>query len=342
MYSIRELIGELSGKTVYKILKGDISRIVVTEHGARILGVFIGDSPNVFWTNRSLGYLIRRREWNIGGNRIWISPERRFFYKKPEEFEGWYCPRGLDPAYYRFREATDRLAVLETLVKVYDWIAEKFVTGGLIRQIRLLEDGIVNGISYCRIEVMEAINVRSSSTVNLWTLTQVYPGEDGYGVVIVPTVTDSKPVHYFGPIPEDRLVVADDHVEFLIDGRSVFKLGVRPEDLRMELISYLFRQHDGRYCLIVSSSHDLPRSQSECLDVAKYDPKGPRGAVQSYNSDPELSFGEIELHFRPAVYVHRRYVSVASHTLDIYLGVKEDMVELVKRKLGIKKITLLS
>jgi hypothetical protein len=163
--------------------------------------------------------------------------------------------------------------------------------------------------------------------------------------VIVPTKKGTRPVHYFGPIPQDRLVVRDDHVAFKIDGAYVCKLGVRPEDVPVEgcaAIAYV-AELGGRWVLLLMRTCDAPRSQSECLDPAKADPTGPRGCVQSYNSGPEAGperFGEIELHFRPAIEVGGRKVAYAEYELVFTSGSRGEVLERLKRESGLKEASL--
>ena len=163
---------------------------------------------------------------------------------------------------------------------------------------------------------------------------------------MVPVKGEAKPIHYFGLIPSDRIYVADDHVSFKIDGLRVAKLGIRPEDLPetgRAAIAYVTELNKRLWGLLLMRTSDAPRSHEECLDVAKADPGGPRGAVQSYNSGPEAwpyRFGEIELHFTPAVEVAGWRVSTIEYEVLAYTGSREAVLDLLRSETRVKEPSL--
>lgn len=55
--------------------------------GGRILGVDL-ENGNLLRANPRIEDVLLNKEWNTGGIRTWVSPERAFFYDDPEKFKG--------------------------------------------------------------------------------------------------------------------------------------------------------------------------------------------------------------------------------------------------------------
>ncbi|MEM1508569.1 MAG: DUF6786 family protein [Thermofilaceae archaeon] len=310
-------------------LKRGKAEVLVLERGGRILTLQY-DGLNLLWVNPNIKLVLETGGWNTGGLRLWISPERSFFYEKPAEFGGWFCPSGIDPAEFRLVKAGQESATVEGFFDVQDRVTGWRLCAYTRRDFYLLSEN--------RLLIREALLADYPGDFNPWALAQVPPE----GTVIVPVKKGASPVHYFGPIPEDRLKIAEDHVAFKIDAKRVCKLGIRPEDLPVEgsaLIAYV-SQSDGKWTLIMKKTHDTPRTQAECLDSARFDPKGPKGSVQSYNSGPEggaEQFGEIELQFKPAIDIGRRKIAIAEYEVIFTAGTAGEVLELLKKETGIKK-----
>ena len=327
-----ELLSKLKRYTKAISLKSENGSIIVTEYGGRVLAVSIGESPNLLWVNPNLETVMERREFNIGGLRVWVSPERNFFYENPRKFEGWFCPSELDPGEFRIVELTDSTVALESKFKLRDLLNLETLNMTIRRDI-LLED-LDGGLS---VHVRESLIASGfdKSRVCLWALAQVYPGYGSEGTVVIPVKPGAEPLHYFGEIPADRLKTTDSHVAFRIDGEYICKLGVKPEDLRLRgwaSIGYIAKApwDSGLGLLLVMETCCAPRFQDECLDPSKVNPEGPKAAVQSYNSGPNeehLRFGEIELQFPAAAIADGVQFSTVAYTLKAYLTTYEESLE---------------
>jgi len=322
-------------KDVSKVLEleSKVGSVVISGYGARILGVFIGKRQNPFWISENPRETVAKKDWKIGGNRLWISPERNFFYKNPSGFEDWFCPTQLDPGGWKITYSNTRSVVLEEEAELEDFMNKTRVGISLCRQISLLETD-VKGLECIGIKVRDALIARNGvkDGLNLWSITQVRPGMAG--TVIVPTRPKAKPVHYFGTIPKNRLKVSRDHVSFKIDGMAVYKLGVMPEDMPSpgcSSILYYVEYGKNDVFLISMKTFMAPENQDECLDVAKANPQGPKGCVQSYNSGPDLCFGEMELHFKPAVKVKNNWISCVDYEIHIFAGGRGEIMRFLRK-----------
>ena len=322
------------------VLEDGGCRVLISERGARVLGLFLDSKPNLLWVNPKVEKIFSEGGWNLGGLRLWISPERNFFYKKPETFDEWFCPEGIDPGDYRLTRADSKAVFLEGRISAYDHILEAQLNGYAYREIRLLE----SDKGYLRLRIREGIIGEYPARVNPWVLAQVPMSYAGAGTVIIPTKKNAEPIHYFGEIPKDRLRVLANHISFKIDGEYVSKLGVKPEDLRepgLGAIAYLFRIDKRTWASLILKSQNIPLSQEDCLDVAKADPNLPRAAIQSYNSGPEafpdVKFGEIELQLAPTINISGRIFASAEYDVIAFIGRKNMVLNKLRRTLNVAR-----
>jgi hypothetical protein len=330
------LLKALEGSVKTLTLESEAGSVLVTEYGARILGVFIGERQNPFWVAKNLSDLISRRDWNIGGNRLWVSPERRFYYRKPDSFEEWLCQSSLDPGSWSIVSSSGKSVDLEGEAELEDFASQTRIRLSFSRRFSINGTRVRRGLEHVGIRVRDAMVAKGQvkNGINLWSLTQVRPGESRSGTVIIPTRRGAKPIHYFGKIPGDRLKVSSDHVSFKIDGAAIYKLGIAPEDIAQpgcSRILYYVEHGKNEVFLLSMSTMMAPVSQEECLDVAKADPDGPKGCVQSYNSGSDLCFGEIELHFKPAVRVKDYFISYADSDIDVFAGKRGEVLRLLRK-----------
>ncbi len=340
MGHLESLVEVLSNYSRCVVLERDGSRIVVLEKGARVLGAFLGGSPNLLWVNPKIEEELREGGWNVGGLRLWISPERNFFYRRPEEFEDWFCPQGLDPGSYRIVEASSDRAVLEGEIAAFDHLAKDELKGLVRREIRLLE----GGAGRLRLRIRERILGEYRSRINPWVLAQVPTGYAGVGTVLAPARRGAEPIPYFGEIPRDRLRVSANHVSFRIDGNFVAKLGIKPEDLRepgLGSIGYVYRIGRRLWSALILRTSNIPLAQEDCLDVPRHDPSLPRAALQSYNSGPEafkdIKFGEIELQLTPTENFSGRIFASVEYDFIAMVGSRGEVLKGIRRILGIAK-----
>lgn len=274
--------------------------ILVLLYGGRVLGVDIGKG-NLLWVNPNIDDVLKKREWNTGGIRTWISPERTYFYDDPEEFKGWRCPKGIDPANFKIVLKEAHAVELESTVSAKNMASGQTFTGKITKRIELAEVRQREDTQWGRVRIHDHLTAQNfESPFALWTILQVPLGDDGSGAVNIPVAKNAQPIHYFDPIPSSHLAPFKDRLSFRIDGEKELKLGVRPEDLpnpREARLTYVYKRH-GKNILISMFSRTGAKNQEECVDPAKSNPKGPRAVIQSYNSDVKssgLKFGELEI-----------------------------------------------
>lgn len=346
---------------------------MLSQRGARILGLFPGDDDdvlNALWTHERIGDVVwgAVRDWvaegmgSIGGERLWISPERNWYYLRPITFEGWFCPRGMDPGEYeRIAEPDCEIAYRNTF-QLEDMITgETFELATMTRRFQGLENplsgDLASRLGYAGVRKTDSIDLpeaTANTVLNLWTLALVDPTPaDGVATIVVPVKPGAQPVDYFGGLTDDRLVTCDDHVAFKIDGKSVGKLGIRPEDIDLEqgarIGAFLPSASEDRLLLVIQRSNDVPRTQDECFDVAKADPDGPKGVVQAYNSGPGNDpaaphpvFGEAEIQLARATppFDGEGLAARATSDLMAFEGPRDDVLAAGCSLLGIADVHL--
>jgi hypothetical protein len=275
--------------------------VLVLPRGGRILGVDLGNG-NLLWVNPNIEEVLEKGDWNTGGIRTWVSPERAFFFEDPERFEGWRCPLGIDPAEYRVLSKQARAVELEGKITAKDLMSGETLNGKIMKHLELKAVNREGRSLSARMIIRDVLTVHNfKSPFALWTLLEVDPGDHSQGTVIIPVIANSKPIHYFNRIPKSNLRLLKNRIEFTIDGKKAAKLGVRPEDLPNPVearLEYRFVKN-GKSVLITVSSRTGATRQDECVDPPKTNPNGPKGVIQSYNSDLKtsgLSYGELEIH----------------------------------------------
>jgi len=346
-FTREELLSHVGNRTQLLELKlNDDSTVVVSKYGGRILGIFPKkDIYNMLWINPNIKQELAAKNWNIGGDRYWISPERDFFYKYPEQFEDWYCPTGLDPANYEIIGDSSSSCTVSTNISIVNNALKVRYSGEITRQFTLINEPISTGVSYCGIEYIDDCVIYTPNIkANGWTLTQVISGGvSNPGTVLIPTNADPKPLSYFRTIPEDRLKVGEQYVAYKIDVEDIYKLAIRPEDIdfsRRAKIGYVIKIPDSEvYGLLLKLSDDVPKSQDKCFDVSRDHPESEIGVIQSYNDEspnkPSLQFGEIELQLNSFETIANTSLSKAKHELVGYVGTKDEILNVIEKYLGI-------
>lgn len=351
-FTKNDLIDSLENRLSYIELNYKSSTVIVSEHGGRVIGVFPKkEGLNLLWVNPAIKNLDFKREWNIGGDRYWISPERLFFYKNPELWEDWFCPEGLDPADFKITASTKTSCSLITDVSLTNQLTKEIYKGKIERNISLVEEPINTGVPYCGIQYLDDCNLFNPYlNINGWTLTQVISGgTENPGTVLIPTIGNPKTQSYFRTIPSNRLRVMDNYIAFKIDVDDIYKLAIRPEDIdfsRSAKIGYVLKIPESEeYGFLVKISDDIPKSQNQCFDVSRDHLEAEIGVIQTYNSEspdkPILNFGEIELQLNMFKnFNHHQSRGIAKHHLFGYVGTKNEILGVIDKYLGIRNPAL--
>jgi len=343
-FTLKELTAIAKKYSKVEMRTSRTGAVVFTEYGARVLGLFPDKkATNVLWNPQALDDNMKSGSWLIGGERLWISPERNYYYENPRDFEGHHVPPAMDPGEYAmsgdlvFENMSFPLLNLMSN-EVYEGCYEK-------REFSSIADPYATGLDYAGVKITDTITVNAADVeMCAWSLAMVYVcGTSKPGTALFPIRKGGKPMSYFGTIPASRTAVAPGYARFKLDADEIYKLAIKPEDIDHAnpcKAVYLSQYPDGKqwFC-VVKRSLDMAHTQAECVDPAKGNPEGPRGAIQSYNAGPSptpgMTFGEIEVQLQKGTHQLRRTSCTATHELLSYAGSKKDMLALAKRLLGI-------
>ncbi|HWO67825.1 MAG TPA: hypothetical protein VNO31_48095 [Umezawaea sp.] len=248
----------------------------------RILQVTVAGVP-AFWTNPSAA------DWNIGGDRLWLGPERDWFYSSGG-LADHVVPASIDPGPWSDGPpwSADVVLVrrrtgLETHV-------------GITREVTVLGAGVY--------ETRTTVNVHSGLPVSAWSIVSVPLG----GVLELP-LADALTYHdYLDPIDPARLEVADGRLSLRLTGDTMTKIGLPPSvvggpltytvgGLRVERAVTV--HPDRTYC-------DLPIGAT-----------GQGDAVQVFEDDGHYGgYAELE-HHSPAATVEYPVIDVCRTTVSV-------------------------
>jgi hypothetical protein len=318
--------------------------LLFTEYGARLLGLFPRrNNPNVLWNPVNIDEVLTNHLWCIGGERLWLSPERTFYYDNPRDFEGWFIPSEMDPGNY----VTLSELNYQSIFTAFDCsMNETYENCKAQRTFTIAKDPYDTTLDHVGVCIADSMKLTISPIdMCAWSLAMVYTaGQNAPGTAFFPVKPDATPLSYIKPVPSDRIDVFDGYCRYKIDASEIYKIALRPEDMCLEnqtkavYISPYPNSSDW-FC-IIKRSNDMPHSQSDCVDPAKCNPLGPRGATQSFNSGPtplgeHLLFGEIELQFSKGIEKNGSTISSALHEIHAYAGTKKEILDLARIALHI-------
>jgi len=342
-FTFQELKSLIETNTQIIVKESNTGLLLFSVYGARLLGLFpLKNENNVLWVTDNIVESIQKGQWMTGGERVWVSPERSFFYENPRDFIGFHVPAGIDPGEFDITGDlcfTNRFSLLNCEKnETYDNCLTQ-------RSFSLIDDPFQTQLPYAGVTIQESIRIpQTHLPMCAWSIAQVYTcGTNNPGTALFPIRPGGTIVPYFNQIPDSRAYVKEGYARFKIDAQSIYKLGIQPEDMIFEnevkAVYISPCPHNESWFCIIKRSNDMPRSQIECVDVARDNPSGPKGAIQSYNNGPGFSggnnvpFGEIELQLSTGKTIGEFTISEASHQLLSYYGTKNEMLELAKHAL---------
>jgi hypothetical protein len=288
----------------------DGGAVVAMERGGRIIGLYpASDQPNMLWTNPILAdrsaardLFCRTNHWNVGGERIWLSPELEYHVVENGPAVSYTVQQTIDPGTYRFLEREGQ----GTSVWQQEGIARLFQSGSDVRftlskSMGLAEDPLrcenvesgtadYNYIGYeSEIELASRGN-ELAPPLSSWSIIQVPAG----GYAYAPTQGEEWPTDLFAPTGSGHLTVSAGMVRFKIDARESHKLSLKSGQT-LGRFGYCRKDESGLCSLIVRKIETGP--QSDYLDTPWNDPTDGGHCVQLYNDDGEIGrFGELEHH----------------------------------------------
>ena len=314
------------------------SWVLVLPFGGRVLGLYPGENQNVLWVNPDIdradnvGGFFADPDWiNIGGHRIWISPEAETNVADIDNFWDTYdVPKTMDPAAYSITTRSNFTVTLSTTMDLMFHRLGERISLSVARRIALCTEPPVElpaGVSYAgytSTTILEtAADIPAAARPGIWSLVQV----PGGGVIIAGTKAKVEPRVFFGD-PEYQ--VEKSAVWCTVRTAKNSKIGLKASVCRGLMA-----------CLNVSvSPPTLLIAENEIGDESGYadypadDPSDTGYAQQIYVDDGTLGgFGELEYH-TPSAARNQRLVD--SGSVWSFAGKEEDLRTIVKTLFGLE------
>lgn len=285
-------------------LDADDGGVLVTRHGARVLGVFLrGTDENLLWVPEALRDANAARDfcaagqWNLGGDRCWLSPELELHFRDATQPspENYAVPAAVDPGDYVLTRESPEAVILASEGQVTNLLHGGAFRFTIARTISLAPPPVaIDGLSYIGYVLSSDLRIvtpdRADAEYGLWHLMQLPAG----GTIHVPVRRAPEIVDYFQTNVAEHCRVTPDHVRFPVTGTSRQKLGLRGIDTTGTM-GYARTARNGVATLIVRQAVSFPGARH--ADYPAHQPARRDVALQFYNDGSgSESFGEMEYH----------------------------------------------
>jgi hypothetical protein len=247
--------------------------------------------------------------WNVGGDRLWLAPERDWFWAgdNPNDLSLHVVPPAIDPGEWRTVRVEPRHISFAA-----DPILHHRRTGSTTqvhigREIHLRQ-ATVNRVEY---EVRTSLEVAAGppdQEVGLWSILQVPTG----GQLTIDLAGPWEYRDHLRPFNSNRFRVTSETAEATLPGQFMSKIGV-PPDVFAGHVRYV------RGSVVVERHVTVEPDRRYCDHPLQADPTGQGDALQVFEDDGHYGgYVEIEHHSPAARYgsavvdVCRTVISVAS------------------------------
>jgi hypothetical protein len=283
--------------------------IVLLPERGRVLQVLVG-GHHAFWTPQQAG-----DDWNVGGDRLWVSPEAAWFWKALErvDFEQYEIPSALDPGRWTLSRDSEGFCEMAQRVVLRHQHSKQLFSFDLARRfsrISLQEPPFAGCVAYhSENELRLGPGARLESpaqSIGLWSLLQVPVG----GQMSVGVRPEAAWRDYFTPIQAPMWKLEAGALHLQISGSDQYKIGIAPRSLTGR--AAYAREIGGEVLFILRQWEPQPWLSYCDAPLGQLDSEG--DALQVY-SDPggAHSFGEMELHAPALRFGEGSNLSVASH-----------------------------
>jgi hypothetical protein len=312
---LNQLLAQLSGAGIQAIsLALGRGTAVVTPHGGRVLGLFTHENAdNAFWVNPEFASAEGARSWLagehvLGGDRLWIAPERGLFFHGDKISDGVSTQKSIDPGNWVVGRLTaSSIRLTNEFTASYFRTPNSRVSGIVRRHIRAVASPALHApdafpthgrVQYAGYEIASEFQLLESPHDDLhfgmWFLIQLVVPAGGY--LYAPTAGRAVVTgDYYEPTGPDYLKVTDTHVRFKLDSIDRHKIGIRKAEA-LGRAAFLSNPDSGGDATLVVRNF-LNNPSGHYSDVPLHTPAGTQDSIQSYNHNSgPAGFGELEYH----------------------------------------------
>ncbi len=343
---------------VYSLIgMGSGGRLLVIERGGRILPFVRGEDGNLLcalWTNPAFGNsqsfvtALRRGEWNLGGERLWIAPEMQYSIRDRKRLvESYKLPHSMDPGSYALSEEAGASGKSTVLRASFELEAHNLAAGTKLleteRRMRSAPnpfrelssfEGLMQGLSYSGYE--HAVTLTdlgskpghpSEASSETWTIMQLRQG----GNLSLPLYSTPEYAWYYEPTDLGVLRVREGRAELDLAGGIKFKIGFKAPQVTGRACYLMPWPEKGNGSLLLVRNFFC--NPSGAYTEEPFTREGDRGyPFHVYNADGSFGcFGELECNGQ-AIRAGER--SVDRMTTWIFTGPEEGILRVRKALLG--------
>lgn len=291
----------------YEVLEvGEGWKILVAQHGGHVFGPFSDGCPEgVFWMPESVKNpnrfkkLVDSRNWNTGGDRVWVAPEIQFNIRDRRNFrETLDTPKTIDPGDFSMERRQDAVILrqsmdLESYNTVRGTVHIEFTrtVQRALNPLRKLDDYdiLMRDVSWCGFEQILDLTAESQQDIyaESWNLLQVRPN----GTLYIPMYRPLRGTNHYEPAGNHEYLTK--HGACLkITGDSRYKIAYKAAVLTGRF-GYMSEERDGESSLIIIN---YPNNPSAMYSEEPPELDGDTGySIHIYNDDGNSGgFAEME------------------------------------------------
>lgn len=232
--------------------------VLVTSLGGRVLGPFVDGVDHLGWVPNAFNSIdgfqshVSSRVWNLGGERLWISPELTHFVQDRERFwDTFVVPDAVDPGHYQLQAERESVELTQDIV-----LNPSKANVEIERTISVSEEQVLpmqtQGIRSAGYRQIVAIASNGSNVpVVPWIIRQTSPG----GCAIVPVDFGSSPITMFGNPEYPAGTSNAGAIQMTMTCKSMYKIGV-PASCAHGLVGYFSHSAEQSRLLVSKFSHD--------------------------------------------------------------------------------------
>ena len=334
----------------------DGTKVVVMERGARILGPFLPSGESLLWLNpiwqnkKSFSDCIANKEWNVGGERIWIAPEMQFCIRdRSNLLESYQLPFVMDPGEYRISQNESGYPTVHTnmLLNAFNLASGKVEVSverlicpapNPLRRLHTYED-LMREVRYSGYvhEITLKLPAPSPIFCETWDVMQVKQG--GTAFLALPETTQQS--WYYPPLDAGCTYRQGTLWTIGMQKENKYKIGIHSANYGGR-VAYLSKTEErGIWSLLVRNHLVDP---SGYYTEEPFTSVGENGyALHFYNSgDAGLPFGEIECNGQAIGGDSRNTSSHDQMGTWFFLGSLERLQEIARTLLPLSKTQLQS
>lgn len=322
-------------------------KLLVLERGGHVLGPFLTPKNNtLLWASPALadadalGRFVAAKEWNMGGERIWVAPEIQFNVGDRSDFWGTLSiPTQMDPGDWRLDEQPEGWRLRQGMTLTANNLAQGEKELWIERYIHPAADPLTNtrdytklldGVTYAGYEQIVTLREAKHDDImsQSWNVAPVWPG----GRIIIPSSPGVEVSDYFEPIDDQHLGRHGHYIALQVTGDRRYKVGIKAAHTFGRL-GYFHPGAGSAAYLLVRNYFNNP--SSPYVEEPPQTPGGSGDSIHIYNDGGLFGgFGELECQGQAIGGYTGRSASTDQQLLWVYWGPADKVARIGTQLLG--------